>query len=319
MRLRDLGELKTIEMIKKITEKASFEPFASRYVRVGIGDDAAVLKDNSVITTDAYLEDIHFSLGYFTLYQIGQRAVCATLSDIGAMGSVPVALFVSALLPVSFSREQLKQLYAGMQKITKEFACPIAGGDIVAYPKLGLVLCAIGKTKNPKLRSNARPGDYLYITGYCGLAETGRWALTHNLLKKDYAQGIKRHICPMPRIKEARLLKRYINSMIDTSDGLSTDAFHIAQESKVKIRIFEDRLPIHKETKTLPANISMNFVLNGGEDYELMFTSPQAKLPTTVLSTKITQIGMIEKGRGVYLIRNNKVSRLPAAGYDHFR
>ncbi len=322
MLLSDLGEIKTIELIKKIINTHSFPHIPSHFVEVGIGDDASVLKDGTIITTDAYIEDIHFSLEYFSFYEIGQRVVCGTLSDISAMAGKPIAIFVSALLPSRLEQKQLKELYSGMQSITNKFSCEIAGGDIVAYPKLGLILTAIGKTKNPKLRSTAKPDEYLYITGYCGLSETGRLVLKNKLPQKNFMQSIKRHLCPMPRINEAIKLKKYINALIDTSDGLSTDAFHLAQESKVKIKIFPNKIPIHPETKRYflgNMNRMLDIALNGGEDYELLFTSAYKNLPLKILGTKITQIGIIEKGKGVYLAQQNKEITLPPKGYNHFR
>lgn len=325
MRLSDLGEIKTIEMIKRIAEAPRSTFHVPRFVKVGIGDDACVLKDGTVITTDAYIEDVHFSSDYFSLFEIGQRVVCGTLSDIAAMASKPIAIFVSALLPPSLEQKQLKDLYLGMQSMTSKFSCEIAGGDIVAYPKIGLILTAIGKTKNAKLRSTAKPGDYLYITGYCGLSETGRLALKHKFNKKEFSNSIKRHTCPIPRINEAMKLKRYINALIDTSDGLSTDAFHLAEESKVKIKIFYDKLPIHPETERIfniqhqTSNIQFSLALNGGEDYELLFTSNKRNIPSSILGIKITQIGIVKQGRGLFLVKDNKEIPLEPKGYDHFR
>lgn len=316
MRLSDLGELKTIDFIKRITTRNS------KFIEIGIGDDACVFKDGTIVTTDAYIENIHFSLDYFTLYEIGQRVVCGTLSDIAAMAGKPIALFVSALLPPNMKQSQLHDMYKGMQSITNKFDCEIAGGDIVAYPKLGLILTAISKSKNAKLRSSAKPGDYLYITGYCGLAETGRLALTNKLSRKEFVASIKRHSCPIPRINEAQKLKKYINALIDTSDGLSTDAFHLAEESKVKIKIFANSLPVHPETNKLILKLKQtqkNLILNGGEDYELLFTSKRKKLLSNISDKKITKIGIVEKGRGVYLIKDNTEIPLLPKGYDHFK
>jgi thiamine-monophosphate kinase len=315
MKLANLGEIKTIELIKSITAKNS------KFIKVGIGDDACVFNDGTVVTTDAYIEDIHFSLDYFSLYEIGQRVVCGTLSDIAAMASKPLTIFVSALLPSKMRQNQLSDLYKGMLSVTNQFNCEIAGGDIVAYPKLGLILTAVGKTNNVKLRSSANPGDYLYITGHCGLAETGRIALKHKLNKKEFTNAIKRHTCPIPRINEAQKLRKNINALIDTSDGLSTDAFHISQESKMRVTIHANQLPIHNETQRISRIIKIkeyDLVLNGGEDYELLFTSSKNNLPVKILGTKITRIGSIEQGRGVFLVKDGKENTLEPHGYDHF-
>ncbi|MEO0084609.1 MAG: thiamine-phosphate kinase [candidate division WOR-3 bacterium] len=317
MRLTELGETKTIELIRKIIESQ----YRSASIKVGIGDDACVFKNGTIITTDAYLEDIHFSLDYFTLREVGERAVCGTLSDIAAMAGIPIAIFISTLLPKTLKKTDLQELYQGMQNITNRFKCEIAGGDIVAYPKLGLILTAVGKTKHAKLRSTAKPGEYLYVSGYCGLAETGRLVLANKLSKRDFPQSIKRHHCPIPRINEALKLNKFINALIDTSDGLSTDAFHISKESKVKITIFYEKLPIHIETTKLYSYINKNtidnVVLNGGEDYELLFTSDRPNLPLSIRGTKITQIGIIEPGQGVFIIKAGKEYPLKPAGYNH--
>jgi thiamine-monophosphate kinase len=349
VRLSDLGEVKTIEIIKNLIIKKGSAFQSLKAIKTGIGDDCAVFKDNTIVTTDVYIEDIHFSLDYFNLYQIGQRVVCGTLSDIAAMAGKPTAIFVSALLPSKMTKKELKELYQGLLSITKRFNCEIAGGDIVAYPKLGLILTATGRASNPKLRSSAKPGDYLYVTGFSGLAETGRLALNHNLPKRRYPQSIKRHFCPIPRINEAQKLNKYINAMIDTSDGLSTDAFHLAEESNVKIVIDAEKIPIHNETvklmmiKNTPsprpsptrgeekgeseicANLcnqwlqNENIVLNGGEDYELLFTSKYKNLPQDMLGTKLNKIGIVQKGRGVFLFKDKKEIPLIPKGYDHFR
>jgi len=315
MRLSDLGEIKTIEFIQKIVKRVQKE------VNISIGDDACVLKDGTIVTTDAYIEDIHFSLDYFSLYEIGQRVVCGTLSDIAAMAGKPLAIFVSALLPPNLEKRSFKELYSGMQSITREFSCEIAGGDIVAYPKIGMILTAIGKTKDAKLRSTAKPGDYLYVTGYCGLSETGRLALKNKLSRKDFTNSITRHTCPIPRINEANQLKRYINALIDTSDGLSTDAFHLAQESNVKIQIFTDSLPVHPETKKLVNRLKLSeesLTLNGGEDYELLFTSQKDNLPSKILDIPIKKIGVCKQGRGLISVKDGKEYQLQPKGYDHF-
>jgi len=333
VRLSDLGEVKTIEIIKNLISRKSLRAQGLKEIKIGIGDDCAVFNDGTIITTDAYIEDIHFSLDYFSLFDIGQRVACGTLSDIGAMAGKPIALFVSALFPSNMTDTQIKELYSGMLSISNRFNCEISGGDIVAYPKLGLILTAIGKSKVPKLRSTARPGDCLYITGYCGLAETGRLVLKNKLSRNMFRESVKRHICPVPRINEALKLSKYINAMIDTSDGLSTDAFHISQESKVRIKIFAGKLPIHQETQQLINRLenrsiraqtkvcdyqTKSFAVNNGEDYELLFTSKYENLPQEILGTKVTKIGRIEKGRGIFLIQNEKEIPLLPKGYDHF-
>ena len=332
MRLNQLGESKVIEIIKKITGRRQPE------VLVSIGDDASVLKDGTVITTDSYLENVHFELAYMNFKDVGKRAACATLSDIAAMAAKPIGLFIALFVPPKMKEKDLISLYQGMDEICRIFAVEIAGGDIVAGEKLGLSLTALGKTKKAVLRSTARPGDYLYVTGNLALAETGRLALTlyakrqmpnARILKRKalnvfcsaFQPAIQRHMAPIPRIYEAQKLAKYATSMIDTSDGLSTDAFHLATESKVKIKIFADALPvtpITKEIVKITKQSWQEFVYNSGEDYELLFTAKKELSFNRIFKTLITKIGIVEKGRGVWIVEAGKERRLLPKGYDHF-
>jgi thiamine-monophosphate kinase len=325
MQLKQLGETKVIEIIKKIAVRRQPE------VLVSIGDDASVLKDGTVITTDSYLENVHFDLSYMSIADVGKRAVCATLSDIAAMAAKPICLFIALFVPPPMKEKELKSLYQGMDEICRLFSVEIAGGDIVAAEKLGLSLTALGKTKKAILRSTARPGDYLYITGNIALAETGRMILNTPLLSSPHRwgrkkvggkQAIQRHIEPIPRIFEAQKISRYATSMIDTSDGLSTDAFHLATESKIKIKIFAEALPvapITKEIAKITKQSLQEFVYNSGEDYELLFTTKNELPLKKLFKTPITKIGMVEQGRGVWIVEKGKERRLLPKGYDHLK
>jgi thiamine-monophosphate kinase len=275
-----------------------------------------------VVTTDAYIEGVHFDRSYLELSAVGARAMCGTLSDIAAMCAVPTGVFVNLMMPAAMGQRELKELYQGMEAIASLFSAEIAGGDIVSAPQLGLALTALGKTRTPRLRSMARLGDYLYITGESALAETGRLALKHGLDIRRYQRAIERHVCPVPRIREAQRLAAKIHGLIDTSDGLSTDAGHLATESRLRIVIDRSALPIADETRKLCQELKLKldeFVPSSGEDYELLFTSPRANLPSQVLGTKLTRIGWIEKGRGVFVTDGRTTRRLVPSGYDHLR
>jgi thiamine-monophosphate kinase len=325
MQLKQLGETKIIEIIKRITSRRHPD------VLVSIGDDACVLKDGTVITTDSYLEDVHFDLAYMSYKDIGKRVACATLSDIAAMAAKPICLFISLLIPPRMKESELKSLYQGIDEICRLFSVEIAGGDIVAANSLGLSLTALGKTKRPILRSTARPGDYLYITGSLALAEIGRLILSTPLLSSPHRwgrkkvggeQAIQRHIAPIPRIFEAQKLAKYATAMIDTSDGLSTDAFHLATESKVKIKIFAEALPvasISKEIAKITKQSWQEFVYNSGEDYELLFTTRKELSINQIFKIPVTKIGIVEQGRGVWIVEAGKERKLLPKGYDHLR
>jgi thiamine-monophosphate kinase len=274
---RGIGEAEAIALIARIARRRRPE------IAKAIGDDAALFRDGLVVTTDTYLEGVHFDRSYLDLSAVGARAMCGTLSDIAAMCAKPIAVFVSAMIPSSARPSELRELYQGMDAVCSLFDTEIAGGDIVAAPKLGLALTALGRTSQPRLRSAARPGDYLYVTGHVALAETGRLALKHALSPTRYKHAIERHVCPLPRINEALKLARKIRGLIDTSDGLSTDAGHLAIESKVRIIIEPERLPLSPETCRLASELNLDlgqFAVSSGEDYELLFTSPDPRLET---------------------------------------
>jgi len=309
-----LGEAAAIELIARMVHHRNPE------IRKAIGDDAALYRDGLVVTTDAYLEDVHFDRSYLDLSAVGARAMCGTLSDIAAMCARPIGVFVSLLVPAGVTRNELRKLYRGMDAVCSMFKTEIAGGDIVASPKLGLALTALGRTEHPALRSAARMGDWVYLTGDVALAETGRLALTHGLNPRNYAQAIERHACPIPRIKESLRLARHIHGLIDTSDGLSTDAGHIAIESRVRIVLDLDALPVSPETRRLAAELELDltkFLISSGEDYELLFTSPDPALRLDRTAVRLTRIGHVEAGRGVFLVSGRRRRRLKPSGYDH--
>ncbi|MEO0115752.1 MAG: thiamine-phosphate kinase [candidate division WOR-3 bacterium] len=325
MRLNQLGETKVIEILKQITQRRQSE------VLISIGDDACVLKDGTVITTDSYLDKVHFDLSYMSYQDVGKRVACATLSDIAAMAGKPIALFIALFLPPTIPKKFLLNLYQGIEEICQMFSVEVAGGDIVAFERLGLSLTALGKTNRPILRSTARPGDYLYMTGELALAETGRHILKFGIRNSKFEikrkdsemkKAVHRHLSPIPRILEAQKLAKYTTAMIDTSDGLSTDAFHLATESKVKIKIFADALPVSSITKHIAKTLNLSlpdFIYNSGEDYELLFTT-KSELPfDRILETEITKIGIVEKGSGVWIVEKGKERRLLPKGYDHLR
>lgn len=308
------GEAAAIELIARIARHRN------REIVKGIGDDAALYRDGLVVTTDAYLEGVHFDRSYLELSAVGARAVCGTLSDIAAMCARPIGVYVSLMIPPGTTRRDLRELYQGMDAVCSLFDTEIAGGDLVASPQLGLALTALGKTRTPRLRSAARPNDSLYLTGDLALAETGRLALKHGLDFRKYRRAIERHVCPIPRIKEALRLAPRIHGLIDTSDGLSSDAGHLATESKVRIVIDRASLPVAPETVELCRELGLDldrFLVSSGEDYELLFTSRYSTM--VIHHSSLTRIGSVERGSGVWLLDKGKLRRLRPSGYDHLR
>ena len=309
-----IGETKAIELIARIARHRN------REIVKGIGDDAALYRDGLVVTTDAYLEGVHFDRSYLELSAVGARAVCGTLSDIAAMCARPIGVYVSLMIPPGTTRRDLRELYQGMDAVCSVYGTGIAGGDIVSSPLLGLSLTALGRTRTPRLRRDCRPGDYVYVTGWVALAETGRLALKHGLNPRKYRHAIERHVCPLPRIREALSLASQIRGLIDTSDGLSTDAGHLAVESRVRITIDRAALPVAPETIALCRELGIDlerFLVSSGEDYELLFTSPHSSC--VIRHASLTRIGSVERGSGVWLLDKGKLRRLRPSGYDHLR
>lgn len=311
------SEAQLIALIKETVK-------ARGHLNVGIGDDACVLSDGkTVFTTDAYAQGVHFDLRYMDYFEIGSRCACACLSDVVAMGAEPLVLLVSLCLPRETKFSKIKSLYQGLEVVCRKLGCEIGGGDIIAFDRLVLSLSALGRTDKPLLRSGARAGEFIYLTGYAGLAETGRLLLAQKRESLCTISGAKeaiaRHLFPLPRIKMMRQLKRQIGALIDTSDGLATDARHIAEMSNVRIIIHPEKIPMHKATVKICQLLGQNllrFCLTAGEDYELLFTTKE-KLPSRIADIPLSVIGRVERGRGLYYVEKEATRAIREQGYDH--
>ncbi len=292
-------------------------PKKRREILAGIGDDAMILKNGTVVSTDSFVEGVHFNFKYFNFYQLGFRCLAGSLSDLAAMAAEPVCALVSLYLTRAVEKKDIFELYRGFRGIGDRFQIDIAGGDIVESPFCGCTLTVIGKTRKPLLRRGARPGDGLYVTGHLGLSETGRRALAQSRPLRLFSASVQRHRFPVPRIAEALKVRSNASAGIDTSDGLSTDAWHLAQESGVQIIIDARRLPIHPEVSRMARLLKIdpvNFILSAGEDFELLFT---ARRRPPSIQTPLTRIGEVKKGRGIWLTGNGPDRALEPSGYEH--
>ncbi len=273
---------------------------------IGIGDDMAQIKlqnGNSVlITTDMLLDGVHFDTKKATLEQIGYKSMAASLSDCAAMATIPLAAVVSVGLPRNFGAGKLKRLHKGILIAAKKYNCPLVGGDMTSWNKpLAIsvsMLSVPGKTK-PVQRSTAEIGDVICVTGTLGGSLAGK------------------HLTFEPRIKEAlAIAEAGANSMMDISDGLSTDLNHISRLSKKGAIIYADKIPVSKSSKTL------NNALNDGEDFELLFTISKKNFERLKknwrFKVKLTAIGKITGDKLVKIkMANGKVTDLRPGGYDH--
>ncbi|MBM3251657.1 MAG: thiamine-phosphate kinase [Candidatus Omnitrophica bacterium] len=301
--INKIGEFGLIDMIKKMVK-------LDASVVKGIGDDAAVLNFSRdkylLLTSDMLIEDVHFKCT-MQASNIGHKALACSVSDIAAMGGIPKNAVISLGLPTSLEISFVKDLYKGIANIAKKFKINIVGGDTNRAEKIIIDVTLLGEVekKNLVLRSTAKTGDLIFITG--SLEET---------LKTG------KHLTFKPRLKESRfLVKNYrINSMIDISDGLAQDLGHILNESHKGAVIYQRAILKNKDT-------SLKEALYGGENYELLFTLSQSQARRLLrdkakgkIKFPISEIGSITKSKNklIFIDADNKEKTLKLRGFRHF-
>jgi thiamine-monophosphate kinase len=297
-------------------------------IATGIGDDCAVLRlpsgHEALVTTDFSLEGIHFRRDWHPPESVGHRCLARGLSDIASIGGEPVAVFLSLALPRDLSQSWVDRFIKGLLALAEKNGAVLAGGDTAQSPAGVLAdIVVIGSVPRGKaiLRSAARPGDRIYVSGALGGSAATVQKMQANPKKKMNPRDYPRHFYPNPRIELGQILRRksMASAMIDTSDGLSTDLAHICEESKVGAEIDAALIPQAKTGKT-DRSVGPELALHGGEDYELLFTAPQGKhIPAEIAGTPITEIGRITRKRGIFIREGGKTRRLKAQGWEHFR
>ena len=292
---------------------------------IGIGDDCAVIPiprgHQALVTTDFSLENVHFRRAWHPAESVGHRCLTRGLSDIAAMGGEPVAAFLSIALPRSLPQNWVDGFMRGLLKLAEEFKVSLAGGDTAESPSGVLAdIVVLGSVPKGKalLRSGARPGDMVYVTGNLGAS-----AATLDLLsrKKIRPADFPRHFYPMPRIAVGRFLRkrRLASAMIDISDGLSTDLGHLCEESRVGAEIQAGAIPVAVIGKP-GGKVELRFALHGGEDYELLFTAPRGKrLPSRIAGVAVTPIGHGYSRTGSVLGTRWYEEEIAAAGLGAFQ
>ncbi|MBI4512693.1 MAG: thiamine-phosphate kinase [Gemmatimonadetes bacterium] len=296
----------------------------SPWIAVGPGDDAAILAGDSeaywVLTSDLQVEGVHFRLDWIREFEAGGRAVRAALSDLAAVAAEPVGVLVSASFPSTMSVERAESALAGAADAAAECGAGVLGGDVSRGGRdVALDVVAIGRSRSPVLRSGARPGDVLWVTGVLGAAAAavGAWCRG----TEPSAEARERFVRPVPRLREALwLAERGIPSaMIDLSDGLVADAGHLAAASGVRVEIAAPAVPAAPGAGTAEA-------LTGGEDYELLLTAPPGSLEPVVAEFEssfkipVRSIGRVVVGAGVQVYgADGRVLPIATPGYDHFR
>ncbi|MFB3922422.1 MAG: thiamine-phosphate kinase [Terriglobia bacterium] len=312
-------------------------PSAQGRLRLGIGDDAAVMEvtpgRHLILTTDLTIENVHFTQETHSPRAVGHRALARSLSDIAAMGGEPRVALVSIALSRRTTRKWVKGFYSGLLPLAKRHGVAIIGGDTsVADGPILIDIVAGGEIPRGKelRRSGARPGDWIFVSGPLGLSRAGLALLKSGRGKTRRAAEaitVHTHLHPEPRCGLGRLLSKagIASATIDISDGLSTDLKRLCEASGTGARIWESSIPVAPLTRASGYSSSeiLEFALHGGEDYELLFTVPRtkvARLPRRFGGVELRRIGEITKGHEICLVRRTGNEEILApAGWDHFR
>jgi thiamine-monophosphate kinase len=337
--ISDLGEFGLIE---KLTQSFKSKVASTHFA---IGDDAAVLERDdeyyTLISTDMMLEGVHFNLMYMPLKHLGFKAVATNVSDICAMNGEAEQITVSLAVSNRFPLEALEELYEGINHACDQYNVDLVGGDTTSSLS-GLVInvTVVGKVKKTDVvyRSGAKENDLIIVSGDLGAAYIGLQVLERekevfkanpniqpDLDGHDYI--LQRQMKPEARVDVIKILKELNvvpTSMIDISDGLASELLHISKASKATCHVYDEKLPIDAKTSMMALDFNINpntCALNGGEDYELLFTITQKDYETIGANPNFTVIGYVgQEGEGNYLIdRQGAAIELTAQGWNHFK
>ncbi len=299
-----MRETQIVDRIRKLAAASNRQPSVIK----GIGDDCAILRprvhEDLVFTSDFLLEGRHFTLDTHAAADVGHKALARSLSDLAAMGSEPVFCLVSLAVPARLAETWVRGFYKGLLALATKYKTTLAGGDLAQFDKVVADVICCGRVPRGKamLRSAAKPGDLIYVTGELGASAHG--------LASQQGKNFRRHLRPEPRIEAGVALRRLgVKAAMDLSDGLSLDLRRLCVESKVSAEIDSD-LPI-------APGAGLDEALHGGEDYELLFTAPpRMRLPANVDSLAITRIGVITPGKSGSVRFGPRI--LKPKGLDHF-
>jgi thiamine-monophosphate kinase len=336
MKISDLGEFKLIDrLVKRL-------PPPPAGVVVGIGDDTAVLRQSAdkylLATCDVQVEGRHFVRSRATPFQIGRKSLAVNLSDIAAMGGTPTYALVSFGLPGELDVEFVDEVYRGLADEAQRFGTAIVGGNMSGAAEIfiAITLCGEADPQHVLLRSGAKPGDVVLVTGSLGAASLGVDVLLaeREIPVRAAARDavLAAALTPTARVAEGRLIARsgLAGAMCDISDGLAADMGHICDQSRVSVRLFAEPLPIANatvEVATAMGRDPLDPALHGGEDYELLVTAPRenaamlCELVQSQTGTPLTVIGdILPAGEARTFIRGNgRMIPLHARGWNHFR
>jgi thiamine-monophosphate kinase len=307
-------------------------------VLVGIGDDAAVIKGSGatdlLVCCDLMVEGVHFRKEWAPPRLLGRKALAVNLSDIAAMGGVPRFAMVSIALPHGSSSEFIDEIFQGLFDLAEASGVSIIGGDTSSSPdSLFIDVSVIGDCASQRAitRRGAKAGDLIYVSGSLGASALGLSLLEAGVRlqdESDFHDALLKHLAPEPRLSMGRTIGEagLATAMIDISDGLSTDLWHLLDESSCGAVIHAGAIPIAENVLRVSPRTQtatpLEVALNSGEEYELLFTSPPDKSREIVELAKtielpITRIGEMVASDGLQLETDDKLEPLPASGYEH--
>ena len=338
MERTEIEQLGEFGLIRRLTQEIKHQQSSTL---LGVGDDAAVIDSGDkrvVLSTDMLVEGVHFDMSYVPLKHLGYKAVSVNLSDICAMNAIPTQITVSIAVSSRFSVEALDELYAGVHKACEVYGVDLVGGDTSSsLSGLMISVTAVGLVSSDQAvtRSGAKPGDLLVVSGDLGSAYMGLQVLEREkeVFKSapmaqpdlsDHQELLERQLKPEARtdiIRELKDLGLKPTSMIDVSDGLASETFHLCAASGCGVRIYEDKLPINSHAYETARAFNLDptlCMLSGGEDYELLFTIDQSEFEKVRNLPKLSIIGhMVEDTSEKTLVTKNGVAApLKAQGWD---
>lgn len=324
MKVSELGEFGLIELLASIVGTPDTD------VLVGIGDDAAAWQNDDAIqiaTTDALVQDVHFTLETTSWHDLGWKALAVNLSDVAAVGGTPRHALVALGLPGDTEVDCVTELYQGMRELAELFDVSIVGGDVVAAPLLVLSVAVHGTAQRVLTRSAARPGDCIAVTGLLGASSAGLAVLRGGVsLDEATAAPLREaHLKPFPRVREGLVLAQndVIRAAIDISDGLVGDLSRLCKASGVGARLQPDQVPVHPLVRSAFQADYLDMALSGGEDYELLFTGSAEAVATVkgLMPCPVSVIGEItsqEPNRVRLLDEHGGELKLGRGGWEHF-
>lgn len=333
MKISEIGEFELINRIKKQIQQCNTPTRSTAEdIIIDIGDDAAAWKNRGSIqlaTTDVMVESVHFDLNYTDWYSLGYKAIAVNLSDIASMGGIPQYALISLSIPEYTETEDITELYNGMINICNIYGVKITGGNISLSSKItiNVFLTGYSTDKMVMTRDSATPGQKIAVTGYTGLSMAGMTILKNRLQVDNESLALfkKCHLQPEPRIEEGQILKKAgVKTAIDISDGLIADLKHICESSKVSAKINLQSIPLHPLLQKYFKEKALDMALNGGEDYEIIFVAPEAKINNIKNILKcplhiIGETGILPPGEIEFTGNQGTITEIKSSGWDHFR